>query len=68
MQLGSHSVLVTGARQVRRDMDVHGVEDLISRIDARLREIAPEVGETFWELRHTPEGEARAAEARAARP
>lgn len=55
MQLGTHSVLVTGELQVRRDLDVVKAEDLLRRIDAGLRERVPEVQETFWELRRHPE-------------
>lgn len=50
MQLGSHSVLVTGELQVRRDLSITDVEDVIARLDARLHERAPEVKETFWGL------------------
>jgi len=51
MQLGAHSVLVTGEIQVRADLDVLRAEDLIARIDAKLVADVPEVSTTFWELR-----------------
>ena len=51
MQLGAHSVLVTGEIQVRSDLDVLRAEDLIVRIDAKLAAEVPEVSTTFWELR-----------------
>lgn len=52
MQMGPHSVLVTGELQVRADAGVFGAEDVILRIDRALQERVPAVGETFWELRH----------------
>lgn len=33
------------------DLSIPAVEDLIARLDHRLHEQAPEVNETFWELR-----------------
>ncbi len=54
MQLGSDSVLVNGELEVRRDMTTEQIETLIEAIDHRLRETAPEVSDTFWELRHRP--------------
>lgn len=51
MQLGAHSVLVTGELQLRRDLDTTAIEDLIGRIDARIEAEVPEVSDTFWELR-----------------
>lgn len=51
MQLGSHSVLVTGEVQVRKDLGVEATEGLLARIDARIAEQLPEVSDTFWELR-----------------
>lgn len=62
MQLGSHSVLVTGELHVRRELDTGAIEDLILRIDARLAETVPEVSDTFWELKRSS---ARAKEAAA---
>jgi len=56
MQLGSHSVLVTGELQVQRSLDATAIEDLMARIDALLSETAPEVVDTFWELRREPRG------------
>jgi cation diffusion facilitator family transporter len=53
MQLGAHSVLVTGELSVRQDMTVIDIEALIARIDAALIEHVPEVTDTFWELKHT---------------
>jgi len=51
MQLGSHSVLVTGELQVRRGMSTAEIESLMRRIDSAIAEELPEVRETFWELR-----------------
>jgi hypothetical protein len=51
MQLGSHSVLVTGQLQVRRGLTTREIEALMRRIDAAIAEELPEVRETFWELR-----------------
>ena len=51
MQLGSHSVLVTGQLQVRRGMTTREIEELVRRIDSAIAEELPEVHETFWELR-----------------
>jgi cation diffusion facilitator family transporter len=51
MQLGSHSVLVTGELRVRTELSITAVEGVISRLDSRLLQTAPEVKETFWELR-----------------
>jgi divalent metal cation (Fe/Co/Zn/Cd) transporter len=60
MQLGTHSVLVTGEIEVRRHMETDEIEELVSKIDARLAETVPEVSDTFWELRRaspaTPAG------------
>jgi divalent metal cation (Fe/Co/Zn/Cd) transporter len=54
MQLGTHSILVTGELQVRPGLATAQIEDLMVRIDARLAEVIPEVSDTFWELRHAP--------------
>ena len=54
MQVGSHSVLVTGELAVRPGLTTGDLEDLIERIDARLADEVPEVGETFWELKRAP--------------
>jgi cation diffusion facilitator family transporter len=51
MQLGSRSVLVTGELELRRGLNTDEIEDLISRIDARIAEATPEVRDTFWEMR-----------------
>lgn len=51
MQMGSHSILVTGELEVGRGLSTDQIEDLISRIDAKIAETVPEVTETFWELR-----------------
>jgi cation diffusion facilitator family transporter len=55
MQIGVHSILVTGELQVRRDLTTPQIEELMGRIDGRLAEIVPDVADTFWELRHSPE-------------
>jgi cation diffusion facilitator family transporter len=54
MQLGAHSVLVTGELQVSHGLTVTQVEDLMIRIDSELAATVPEVSDTFWELRHPP--------------
>jgi len=51
MQLGAHSVLVTGELQVRRDMKVEAIEALIVRLDEAVSSRVPEVIDTFWELK-----------------
>ncbi len=51
MQLGSHSVLVTGELQVRRGLTTKEIEMLVRRIDSAIAEELPQVRETFWELR-----------------
>lgn len=51
MQLGSHSVLVTGELQVRRGLTTKEIETLVRRIDSAIAEELPQVRETFWELR-----------------
>jgi divalent metal cation (Fe/Co/Zn/Cd) transporter len=63
MQLGSHSVLVTGELEVRRDLTTAEIESLIERIDQAISRALPEVRETFWELRSRP-GAVREAPAR----
>ncbi len=50
MQLGSHSVLVTGQLQVRRGLTTKEIEALVRRIDSAIAEELPEIHETFWEL------------------
>lgn len=61
MQLGTHSVLVTGEIEVRRHMETDQIEDLVTQIDARLAETVPEVSDTFWELRRSPPSPTAAA-------
>lgn len=51
MQLGSHSVLVTGELAVQPGMTTEEIEALIAQIDDRLASEVPEVSSTFWELR-----------------
>lgn len=51
MQLGSHSVLVSGELRLRRNLSLDQAEELLSRIDAELAEGVPEVADTFWELK-----------------
>ena len=50
MQMGSHSVLVSGELQVRRSLTLAEAEDLLHRIDERLADEVPEVHDTFWEI------------------
>jgi len=59
MQLGTHSVLVTGELHVRPGLTTLPIEDLIARIDEKLGEVVPEVSDTFWELHAVPEPVAR---------
>ncbi|MBN9494633.1 cation diffusion facilitator family transporter [bacterium] len=59
MQIGPSSILVTGEIALRHGLTIEQAEDLIVRIDAAVAEAAPEVRDTFWELRH--EADARAA-------
>ena len=54
MQLGSHSVLVTGELELSRDLHTLEIEDLISRIDQKVSAEVPDVTDTFWELRRRP--------------
>ena len=51
MQLGSHSVLVTGELELSRDLHTREIEDLIGRIDQKIANDVPDVTDTFWELR-----------------
>jgi divalent metal cation (Fe/Co/Zn/Cd) transporter len=51
MQMGSHSILVTGELEVVRTMTTEQIEDLLTRIDTRIAETVPDVTDTFWELR-----------------
>jgi cation diffusion facilitator family transporter len=51
MQIGPHSVLVSGELQVRQSLSLSEAEDLIERIDRRLESDVPEVAETFWEIK-----------------
>ena len=52
MQLGSHSVLVSGELAVQSGMTTTEIEDLLVRIDVQIEIDVPEVSETFWELKH----------------
>ena len=54
MQLGSHSVLVTGELELSRDFHTREIEDLIARIDEKIARDVPDVTDTFWELRRRP--------------
>ena len=65
MQIGSHSVLVTGELQLKRDLEISAAENLMSRLDDALRERLPEVADTFWELKRSPDGGAGRSEAAA---
>jgi cation diffusion facilitator family transporter len=51
MQMGSHSILVTGELEVGRSMTTEQIEDLLTRIDSTIADTVPDVTETFWELR-----------------
>lgn len=50
MQVGSHSILVTGEIRVKREMTTNEIENLIVRVDRAIAKQLPEVSETFWEL------------------
>ncbi len=54
MQLGSHSVLVTGELEVGRGLTTDEIEDLLVRIDQKIAATVPDVTDTFWELRRRP--------------
>ena len=51
MQMGSHSILVTGELEVGRGLTTGQIEDLLARIDAKIAVEVPDVTDTFWELR-----------------
>ncbi len=51
MQLGSHSVLVTGELEIGRGLTTDEIEDLLVRIDQKIAANVPDVTDTFWELR-----------------
>lgn len=53
MQLGSHSVMVSGELRLQRDLTTAAIEDLLHRLDARLEAEIPEITSTFWELHAT---------------
>ncbi len=55
MQLGAHSILVTGELQVRRGLSTGEIEALLRRVDEAIQESVPDVHETFWELRRHPD-------------
>ncbi|MEX2237566.1 MAG: cation diffusion facilitator family transporter [Dehalococcoidia bacterium] len=55
MQIGQHSILVTGELQVQAGLTLDQAESLLQRIDSRLNEEVPEVANTFWELRREPD-------------
>jgi cation diffusion facilitator family transporter len=60
MQLGSHSVLVSGELELNRGLTTDEIESLIERIDARVASEIPEIVDTFWELRRHPKNRAPA--------
>ena len=51
MQLGAHSVLVTGELQVSKNLSLAEAEALVARVDGALLESVPEVADTYWELK-----------------
>ena len=51
MQMGSHSILVTGELEVGRTLSTEQIEDLLAGIDRKIAEALPDITETFWELR-----------------
>ena len=51
MQIGPHSVLVSGEIEIAQTLSLPAAEDLLARIDARFAEVLPEVRETFWEIK-----------------
>jgi len=54
MQLGAHSVLVSGELELNRGLTTDQIETLVERIDARVQSELPEIVDTFWELRRHP--------------
>ena len=58
LQLGSQSLLISGELELRRGLTTEEIEDLIERIDAEVMAKAPEVVDTFWELRRRPKAPA----------
>lgn len=53
MQLGSHTVLVSGELQVAPNLTLEEAEILLERIDARLEAEVSEVSDTFWEIKRS---------------
>lgn len=53
MQLGSHTVLVSGELQVSPNLTLEEAEILLERIDARLEAEVSEVSDTFWEIKRS---------------
>jgi len=51
MQMGSHSILITGELELGRGLNTDQIEDLLVRIDQKIAATVPDVTETFWELR-----------------
>lgn len=51
MQLGPHSVLVSGELEIAQSLSLPEAEALLERIDARLERDVPEVTDTFWEIK-----------------
>ena len=54
MQLGSHSILVSGELEINRGLTTDQIETLVERIDARVHTELPDIVDTFWELRRRP--------------
>ena len=61
MQMGVHSILVTGELSVQRELTAAQIEELMSRIDGELATTVPDVSDTFWELRRAPDAASRPA-------
>lgn len=56
MQLGPESILVTGEINVRDDLRTDEIEQLIGRIESKIRATVPTVQNIYLELHPVPEG------------
>lgn len=57
MQLGPDSILVTGEINVRDDLRTDEIEQLIHRIEAKMRTAVPTVRNVYLELHPVPDKE-----------
>jgi len=63
MQLGLHSVLVTGEINIEDDLTTDEIEILITRLNERIRAAAPEVRNIYLEPHPVPKTPGRRHEA-----